>query len=208
MPSISDERVPSLDPPSAPMPYRGPSDWTVFDEVPSWRLAQIAWANAIGVDLPDYRTKREFDEASERCARALEYCAELFSGPEQIETEFQPPEPVELPLEPAQSATGTSGTVGATYRLLPSADAAELFLNDLRALGEFGPHDDEQMRRLYAEHCARYDLKPSPENFLRGWLRQHPGVYKKQKAVNIDGKRPRKYFWMIAPTTNEARHVA
>ena len=59
-------------------------------EVPEWRLEREAWADACGVKLPSYRTKRDADLAIELCAMA---CPGPLPDPD-------PPEPA-LPVDKA-----------------------------------------------------------------------------------------------------------
>lgn len=170
--------------------YSGPCDWSDYmDAVPVWRLAQEAWAKAIGVELPDYRTRREFEEARAKCEAALVACQKFATQP-----------------APAIAETSTTdepddnSPIVVKARILPPKDAAELFLADLRAIGETGPYDNDQMRTLYLEHCTRYDLEPAPENFMREALETMPGIWKKQfnNQCGVGGKRTRKFKWMIS----------
>lgn len=186
-----------------PARYSGPCDWSDYlDEVPSWRIAQEAWANAIGVPLPDYRTRREFEEAKARCIAAIALCEQIIIEPERgAVVQFTPSDDV---------ATDDQTDLSIPRRLKPR-DAAEAFLADLRELGETGPHSDARMSQLYAEHCARYELEPTPENVMRAELKKMNGIWKEKedKAKSITGsKRERRWVWVIAASDPKKRVAA
>lgn len=215
----------TIDASASPVRYRGESDWSQYmDEVPQWRIAQEAWANAIGIVLPDYRTRSEFEDARAKCEAALALCSKLASGPSpngtstfdrtppaNIEPAPKPreiakavPVPVSprVPVEPVAPCpvydVPPPGPEPVTGHVLAAHDAAVRFLADLRAMGEEGPLDDAQMSDLYLAHCARNDLIPTPENLMRDALKTLPGVWKKQHKTRQNGKRVRKWLWLIA----------
>lgn len=145
------------------------------DEVPLWRLAQEARADELKIKLPDVRTRRQYE------AGLLLVESNLVGRPiPAVDTEIDP------------------------MRTLKPHDAAETFVADLVALGAHGPHDDAQLRELYADHCQRYRLVPTADNMLRDAMRALPGVFKEQvDGKTAAGKRQRKFVWLIATPENE-----
>ncbi len=140
------------------------------DEVPLWRLAQEARAADLGIKLPESRTRRQHD------ANLALVESNLIGRPASAPA---------VEIDP--------------LRTLQPHDAAETFVADLVALGEHGPHDDAQLRALYADHCTRYRLVPTAENMLRDAMRVLPGVFKEQvDGKTAAGKRQRKFVWLIA----------
>lgn len=176
-----------------------PCDWAEhMDDVPLWRHAQKAWAAALGVTLPDYRYRCEYEDARVKCEAALAACQPFLSQPAPEPA----PEAPALADEPDDDAP-----IIMKPRILPPKDAAELFLSDICAIGETGPYDDAQLRQLYLEHCARYDLEPTPENMMRDELKTMPGIWKKQfneQRGGSGGKRKRNFKWMLATDVRAA----
>ena len=200
---------------AAPVGFTGTCDWSeFFDEVPRWRVAQQAWAGALGVPLPDYRTRSEFEAAQTKSLAALELCGQLtveqVKQAVTVDVAFHSAIEPDPANEPEAEPEPEFQSVPDGPRLLKPRDAAETFLADLRELGETGPHDDARMSQLYAEHCARYDLVPTPENTMRAQLKMMPGIWKQRadRAKSVTGsKRERKYVWMVsanAPSTRVA----
>lgn len=202
----------------APARLSGQCDWSeYFDDVPHWRVAQQAWAGVLGVPVPDYRTRTEFEDAKQKSLAALALCERIRvdqanPSPATVDVSFQSqlrPDPI-VPTETSVPEPEFHSVPGGP-RLLKPRDAAEAFLADLRAAGETGPHDDARMSQLYAEHCARYDLCPTPENVMRAELKKMPGIWKERedKAKSVTGsKRERRYVWVLSDSAPNTRVAA
>lgn len=148
--------------------FEWPEDW---DAVPSWRLAAESRAAEIGVHLPRYRTRREFEAARERCLAKLDGTG----------GSLPPPAPL-IEIKPAFTSERT----------------ARAFVNHIMDSGG-GQFSNEQLSERYLAFCRDVlHRHPAPENFVRQNLRKMRGVHVGQLDTRAeDGRRVRPTLWTI-----------
>lgn len=150
------------------------------DAAPDWVLRQLARARAAGRDVPQIRTRAEFDAAVARCAARLAAPAQTVA--------VDPPAPVSVP--PLREFTG--------------AEAAQLFLAHLRATVSAPKRfTSDEFSAAYHAWC---DLEPGrppvPENVLRGEIKSLDGIARTQIDIRVEGRRVRPFVWTVSPETN------
>lgn len=155
-----------------------PDDW---DAVPGWRLAAEERALDIGLTLPAYRTRRDFEAMVALIDARLQV---------QDEAAAPPVEPVAAPVDPLPP--------------LPAVEAASEFLEHLRAKG-FGRYTNESLTEEYLRFCRAINRTPAPENFVRQKLRRMVGITSRMVDDRDDlGKRVRWTQWTVVPFSTEA----
>lgn len=149
-----------------------------LDLEPAWVTRQLARSDKRGLIVPQIRTRRDLEDAIERCRVAL-------ASPEiQIET---------IPETMLPEHTGS--------------EAAQLFLAHLRAtVSEPQRFSSDGLAAAYASWCAADQRRaPTPENTMRGALKQLPGISRDQVSTMVDGRRVRSFVWTVSPAETVAK---
>lgn len=146
------------------------------DAVPRWAIELAERNIGLGIDVPIYRTKREFDEAVERCRAMVE-----------------PP-----PDEDVDDGPGTQSLLPA----LSPHDAANGFVRFVVSGGSAVEMTSEELTVAYLEWCSDDGRAAAPENLVRDAMKGLPGVSSRQQSRGFDGKRRlRPTVWSFVPTS-------
>lgn len=153
------------------------------DQTPGWVHALEARCRETGLQIPIYRSRREFDAAVARCLAAVN----------EATAEFD--EPAEREMEPA----------------LGSHDAAVNFVRWLLRSGAPVELTSDQLTETYFGWCATQNRMAAPENLVRAAMKQLPGVSNRQQSRGRAGaQRIRPTVWHFVPTskTSVSRSVS
>lgn len=185
LPFIEDAPLPALSwgetDDAEPQGFEWPEDW---DAVPGWRIAAEARAAEIGLQLPGYRTRREYEAARNRCLAAFE--------PPALPAAADPPPPPAPPVVEIKPAWTSERT-------------ARAFLNHIMDNGG-GQFTNEQLSERYLSFCRDVlSRHPAPENFVRQNLRTMRGVNVGQIDTRAEnGRRIRPTLWTIRAREDRA----
>lgn len=153
-----------------------------LDAVPAWRQRQLDRAAAIGITLPRYDTRRQWEEQVELATARF--------------------------LAAEKSSSAVAPTQASRRPHLHGSEAARAFLMDLRVRGGAGTYTSEELKSAYTDHCQRCNREPTPDNILRPALLAEDGVRREIRDERVDGKRRRVAVWTIDDVVAHRLQVA